>query len=61
LKSLFKSFGKRIRSLPHQDLPKEEGQLGTFGRKTSKEECNEKIRKEPTTNIANTTLILVRQ
>ena len=59
MKSLFRSFGKRIRSLPHQDPPKKEGQLRTFRRETSKKECNEKIRKEPTTNVADTTLVLV--
>ena len=58
LKSLF-SFGKRNKSQPHQDPPKKEGQLGTFGRETSKEESNEKMRKGPATNVANTTLILV--
>ena len=39
--------------------PKGEGQLRTFWRKTSKGENSEKIRKEPTTNVADTTLVLV--
>ena len=59
LKSLFRNFGKRNGSQPHQDPPKEEGQLGTFWKVTSKEECNEKIRKIPATNVVDTTLVLV--
>ena len=59
MKSLFRSFEKRSKSQSHQDPPKEEGQLRTFGRKTSKEECNEKIREGPAINIVDTTLVLV--
>ena len=33
--------------------------MGTFWKVTSKEECNEKIRKRPTTNVVDTTLVLV--
>ena len=47
------------RSQPHKDPPKKEGQLGIFGRETSKEECNEKIRKGVATNVADSTLVLV--
>ena len=47
------------RSQPHKDPPKKEGQLGTFGRETSKEECNEKIKNGSATNIADSTLVLV--
>jgi len=33
--------------------------LETFGRETSKEECNEKMRKGPATYVVDTTLVLV--
>ena len=42
-----------------QDLPEEEGQLGTFGEGTSKGKNSEKIRKGPATNIVDTTLVLI--
>ena len=38
---------------------KREGQLMTFWREISKGENSEKIRKEPATNIADATLVLV--
>ena len=49
---------KGIKSQPPRP-PKEEGQLRTFGRETSKEECSEKMRKGLATNVADTTLVLV--
>ena len=52
-------LGKEIIEVSPQDLPKEEGQLGAFGEGTLKGENDEKIRKGPTTNVANTTLVLV--
>ena len=39
--------------------PKEEGQLRTFWKETSKGENSEKIRKGPATNFTDTTLVLV--
>ena len=38
---------------------KEEGQLRTFWKETSKRENSEKIRKGLATNVTNTTLVLV--
>jgi len=59
LKSLSRSLEKRNKSQPHQDPPKGEGQLETFWREISKEEYNEKMKKGPITNVADTTLVLV--
>jgi len=35
--------------------------LGTFGRETSKEECSEKMRKGPATNVVGTRFWYTRQ
>ena len=58
-KQYLETLGNEELKVNPQDLPEEEGQLGTFGKGTSKEENGEKIRKGPATNIADTTLILV--
>ena len=49
---------KEIKSQPLGPL-KEEGQLGTFWRETSKGEYSEKMRKGTATNVVDTTLVLV--
>ena len=56
-----KFWEKKYQKSTFQDLLEQENQLGTSGEGTSKEENSEKIWKGPTTNVANTTLVLVPQ
>ena len=58
-KSLSKSLEKKKLKVSPQEPTKEEGQLRTFWRETSKEGHSEKMRKGPATNIADTILVLV--
>ena len=58
-KQYLEVLGKEELEVNPLDLPEEEGQLGTFGKETSKGENNEKIGKGPASNVADTTLVLV--
>ena len=57
-RSIYKFWEKKIKIQP-LGPPKRESLAGDFLGEISKEECSEKIRKGPTTNVVDTTLVLL--